>query len=243
MTSSQTNSLVEATTVFNNGVINGPKGTFSNKCFFISVARAFNYTINAYDLAEKYHMLNHNMIDTNVPGNSDIVKSIAKEYGVQIDFYIGRYHSDKWYTTSVADASYGQNIHVPTNIIRILNKGTHFEFLLSVTGGFQVLVASNDEHKSFTEQLNHKTQADTQTYEHSGLCVLIMLLCVTVLLFYPSFVISVLFMTVLFVHQSKLNKNIQMEKTDEALIQHLLAADLEIIEQINTDEEYARQIQ
>lgn len=145
---------VIATTQRNSGVVSGYGKQYHMKCFFIAMSHGFrnigmtiigiddiitsklkeNEIINlyAFELAEMFNMLNNTKIDTYNPEHLKIVESMANLYCIKIEFYIGHYRNNNWYTTPDPAHIIGTG----KKIIRILNKGDHFEFLEKLENGF-----------------------------------------------------------------------------------------------------------
>lgn len=139
---------VKANTIPNNGIIIMNTKVYLQKCFFISVIHGFIHTginhlnvnfedkekinLYSYKLAAMFRMLNDIKIDTNCQNHSDIINRIAKIFAVKLEVYIGNQQNGNWYTTPDPSVVIGEN----KNIIRILNKGDHFEFLKELETGF-----------------------------------------------------------------------------------------------------------
>ena len=151
---------VKATTVSNSGVIiniyNRQK-KHTKKCFFLAVIHGFRENnikifnnldvsqlsendvdnLYAFKLAQKYNMLNNKLVDTDKPYHLRVVENIARSFRVRIEFYMGHY-KDQWYTTP--DPAYV--IGISKTVIRILNRGAHFEYLLENESIIQDLTTS-----------------------------------------------------------------------------------------------------
>ena len=127
---------LDATTMPNNGVINKVYDYY-NKCFFIAVTQCLNehgYNIDPYDLARKYDMLDHEMIDTDNELHIPVIEDLAHCFNIRIEIFTGMYDDklERWKTTPYPSSVFGDGIH----ILRILHKGLHFEYLTEIENGF-----------------------------------------------------------------------------------------------------------
>lgn len=152
------NFSVEATTQYNNGTIPYQMGTefsvFTNKCFFISVSHgleSLNESIHPFTLAKSFNMLNNDMIDTDNQNHSNIITNIVHIFEIKIECYVGSYNitTNKWVTTPYPSKIYGNN---DKRIIRILNKGSHFEFLTKLEQGFVTKIDEDEIQKIIDRQ-------------------------------------------------------------------------------------------
>lgn len=122
-------------TLYNDGVI---KNWGFNKCFFISLSQGLRkiYNFSAIDLMKFCWFTDRtNMFDTNIEMHKvslEILVYLIDD--IQIQIYIGYYkNSDNtWYTTQDYSEKYGNGKY----IIRILNKGKHFELITSPNNMF-----------------------------------------------------------------------------------------------------------
>ena len=102
-----------------------------NKCFFISLSQGFKplYNINPIILMNMIGFTDRtNIFDSdNESHNSCIDFLIELIPEIQIQIFIGKYddETETWNTTQDCSKKYGRGKH----IIRILNKGNHFELI------------------------------------------------------------------------------------------------------------------
>ncbi|XWV25014.1 putative ORFan [Tupanvirus deep ocean] len=136
---------VKANTHSNNGVIEvwfwmwARYYTYTNKCFFISVSQGlaeYEIKVSPSDLAYQCNMINHDLVDTDNPVHIAFIKDMANYYNIKLEIYIGTFQDDEWYTTPDPSTCIGRPLDTSTKIIRILNKGAHFELLTSLEHGF-----------------------------------------------------------------------------------------------------------
>lgn len=130
---------VQAYTLRNKGVINDHNGKqYKNKCFFLALSTGLfkicNIRVSAYTIAKACHMLNNDMMDTDNETHLKYIEILARRYDIRLDFFIGVYDKAhaRWMTLPYPQRSIGTD----GNIIRILNKGDHFEYLEDVDRGF-----------------------------------------------------------------------------------------------------------
>ncbi|XWV26268.1 hypothetical protein QJ857_gp0807 [Tupanvirus soda lake] len=132
---------VKAITHPNNGVIEfwfwlwGSFYTYTNKCFFISVSQGLaelGIKVSPSDLAYQCNMINHVMVDTDNSVHNAFIRDMANYYKIKLEIYIGTFEDDEWYTTPDPTTIIGSG----SNVIRILNKGAHFELLAALENGF-----------------------------------------------------------------------------------------------------------
>ena len=126
---------VRTTTKPNNGIVFIVDQYYHNKCFFISFCDAmkvYGYQINAAIMAIIYNMRNDELVDTDKHAHKTFITSLAEKYNAKIEIYFGQCINDVWYTTPDTLAVIGTGQHV----VRILNKGVHFEYLTNIDGGF-----------------------------------------------------------------------------------------------------------
>lgn len=119
---------IPVTCIHNNGVI---KDWGYNKCFFISLSQGIKKLYNLSPV----HIMNmigftdrENIFDTDEPSHVESIQLLVDILiDIQIHIFVGTFDSDThtWYTTQDYAHKYGSG----RNIIRILNKGDHFELI------------------------------------------------------------------------------------------------------------------
>lgn len=153
---------VKPKTMHNDGVIIYNNTEYFMKCFFIAISQALNtlgINVSPGYLANKYNMLNNDMIDTNIKNHKIIIENIAKTYDLKIEFFIGQSRKENnstvWYTTPYPQITIGTG----KSTIRLLNYGQHFELLLSVEQGFipkfdqnKIATVLEEQYHSFAVQ-------------------------------------------------------------------------------------------
>lgn len=142
---------VEATTRPNTGIVKGRWETFTNKCFFISICHAlesYRVRINPMTLMARYHFFNNRMVDTDQ--DLMMIEKLVHDLSIKLECYIGRYDSKKkkWLTTPDPSTIIGNGKY----LIRILNKGMHFEHLIILENGFIPQINSTVKSKVCSEQ-------------------------------------------------------------------------------------------
>lgn len=137
-------------TIPNNGQIGT---TYSNKCFFISLSQGLdklNFNIGPIELI--YISGFHDetaMIDTDNLAHAKIVQFLADIFNtIQIQVFIGKYIDNCWMTTPDYSAKFGNG----PNIIRILNKGHHFELITTTNTAFIRDVRTMNITKAYQHQ-------------------------------------------------------------------------------------------
>lgn len=143
---------VKAITIHNSGIILVNDKKYYQKCFFISIIdgfrsigmKPFQY-INTFGLNSDQvrniftvelvmisGMLNNSKIDTDNYHHTKLISDLVRNFNIKIEVYIGHYKENCWYTTPDP----ALNIGTGKKIIRILNKGDHFEYLAELESGF-----------------------------------------------------------------------------------------------------------
>lgn len=125
-------------TVPNNGIIKTSVITYTNKCCFLSIFHGLqsigidfiefveNTPINLMILSNFLEV--HTMIDTdNKKHIKCLEKLVSNLPNIQLHFFIGKFIDNVWMTTPDPSVIIGSG----KNIIRILNKGAHFEYITS----------------------------------------------------------------------------------------------------------------
>lgn len=108
-----------------------------NKCFFIALShglKKLGYDVDPLTLMKICGFLDpFEMIDTDKPEHARLIQFLADTFEeFQICVYIGSNVAGQWYTTPDYSAKFGNG----PNIIRILNKGVHFELITSSSDEF-----------------------------------------------------------------------------------------------------------
>lgn len=139
----------------NTGCLVSPEGIpFYNKCCFISISEGLRNNgiieIPEFDLMLLVNFLDpFKMIDTDDPDDQECLEKLSELFSVQLQFFIGTKREDQWYTTPEPSVTFGNG-----PIIRILNKGAHFEYI--TTPGSEFVY----DPKSMTESKIYKNQKE-----------------------------------------------------------------------------------
>lgn len=128
---------VNVDTLFNDGVVIDDIH-YTNKCCFIAIADGIKKispvsNIKPIDLMKiADFMSEHDCVDTDIPSHISGLKKLVNYFGnIQLYFYIGNNSEDIWKTTPDAEVIIRPNSKEVSKIIRILNKGQHFEYITS----------------------------------------------------------------------------------------------------------------
>lgn len=121
---------IEVSTEPNNGYV-APK--YYNKCCFIAISdgmQKIGINVSALELMHIANFVNlSTMIDTDKPGHREILNRVTQHFPqIQLQFFVGVSSANKWLTTQTPTCD---PIGAGKNIIRILNKGAHFEYITS----------------------------------------------------------------------------------------------------------------
>lgn len=157
---------VKATTESNNGMIFNNGIIYLNKCFFISFCdamKAHGICINVVDLVRTCRMLNNHIVDTANEWHKHFIECITQIYNAKIEFYIGQLENDIWYTLPDHPETFGKGQF----IVRILNKGLHFENLVNIEGGF---LKNNNDNK-ITNKVNEMEENKRKREEEESLAL------------------------------------------------------------------------
>lgn len=127
----------------NNGVV----GWYTNKCCFISIVDGMKHhgaqylqleggviKLEAIQLMFFAEFLEtHTMIDTDNASHKECLERLVRFLpAIQLHFFVGRNIDGVWYTTPDPAVVFGSG----RCIIRILNKGAHFEFITTHENAF-----------------------------------------------------------------------------------------------------------
>lgn len=160
---------IPITTRSNNGVVEEisdntvPTRIFFNKCFFISLSHGTGGLYSPLDLMKMCGFMDPvAMIDTDSPNHAICIQFLADVLNVQIQVFIGFQGNDGlWYTTPDYTAKFGEGV----NIIRILNKGVHFELITTdpdvfVRDARTMTPERASQHQQQVMRLNQQYEAD-----------------------------------------------------------------------------------
>ncbi len=127
----------------NNGIVKTPTITYTNKCCFVSISHGLKSIgidfiefievtpINLMILANFLEV--YTMIDTdNLTHRKCLEKLVVQLPNIQLHFFIGKFVNNTWMSTPDPSVIIGSG----KNIIRILNKGSHFEYITTGSNMF-----------------------------------------------------------------------------------------------------------
>lgn len=125
---------IEISTLPNNGLVIYGSRRYRNKCFFISLAQGVNklgYKITAGQLINmcRFRELDA-LVDTDNDDHKQKIELLSKSFPeVFIAVHIGSYDRNvqAWFTTPDPDVTFGDPRS--KEIVRIVNKGNHFELI------------------------------------------------------------------------------------------------------------------
>lgn len=119
-------------TVSNNGVVYVGSTQYTNKCFFIALQQGlevYGYKLSPFQLMRLAGFMNRNeLVDTDNLFHHRMLQHLLEGLPeVSLSVHYGEYNKSdrRWYTTPDVAVQYG-----PKNgndLVRILNKGNHFE--------------------------------------------------------------------------------------------------------------------
>lgn len=154
----------------NNGVVYANGVEYTNKCAFIAIEHGFkhhgittiksnrgNVQATAIEFMKRMNFANwhqqHLMFDifTNNPQDQARLNLFTRLFPqIQLQFYYGVFRNNQWYTAPdvYKDVVFGTG----TKIIRILNKGAHFEFITTQDDKFVYEPKTMTPDKAFMDQ-------------------------------------------------------------------------------------------
>ena len=121
--------------------------TYVNKCLFLSIEGGLHLHkrnwITASFLMKTADFMNDDMVDLDNPGHQQMLERLAAMLpDFQLHFHVGVQENQKWQTLPYAHAIYGNGN--ATKVIRILQKGNHFE-RIAVTDPAKFVLKISDE--------------------------------------------------------------------------------------------------
>jgi len=154
---------IDVETEPNKGVVNTIKITYTNKCCFIAICdglkNKLSLELTPFDLMSLANFLEPDtLVDTYNPKHLACLEQLV-EYlpDIKLHFFIGQYSGNKWKTTPDPSVIIGKG----NEIIRILNKGCHFEFIKTCKNQF---VRSSNKSSEFYIQQQHDEEQRIKTY-------------------------------------------------------------------------------
>jgi hypothetical protein len=143
---------IEVTTKPNSGVVETSDINYTMKCCFIAISHGLNdilsFELTPFDLMSLANFLEpYTLIDTDNPVHLECLQQLVECLpDIKLHFFIGQYDGNQWKTTPDPSVVIGSG----KQIIRILNKGCHFELI--ITGGEQFVRAPNKSHEFYVQQ-------------------------------------------------------------------------------------------
>lgn len=147
----------------NSGLITTRFAYYTLKCCFLSIKDGL-VALNIYTSLSAFNLMQHvgflefdTMIDTDNMLHKQALTKLANWLGIQLEFFFGTCINNKWHTTPDPSVVIGKS----KNIIKILNKGNHFELITTPAKDF-IYIPKTMTHEKVAQKQNEIMKAIKQ---------------------------------------------------------------------------------
>ena len=159
-------------TLYNNGGVTENNINYSNKCCFWSIYHGLLHNkiyfvnggkLSVFNLMKLSGFTNrYQLIDTDNPTHQKALEKLLSYLpNIQLHFFIGKNNNGTWQTTPDASATLGSG----SIIIRILNTGSHFEFITNPNTDFVRDPKTMNLVNAYKNQMQIETELKQKSYD------------------------------------------------------------------------------